>query len=71
MLPLVKPVALIKSFIEVPQYPLQLNMGAVFSIMNCRVRSALEAIFDLFGYKYIKMYQSVYYYKKKIYIKKL
>src|ERR1700678_2741186 len=41
MLPLVSPVASVMSESEVPVYPFTLKIGAVFSIINCRVRSAL------------------------------
>src|SRR6202034_3587059 len=48
MLPLVKPVASVISESEVPAYPFLLKIGAVFSMMNCRVRSALLMVLSSF-----------------------
>ena len=45
MLPLVKPVASVRSDKEVPAIPFLLKIGAAFSIMNCLVRSALFGSF--------------------------
>src|ERR1700759_4755909 len=56
MLPLVRPVASVKSASEVPAYPFLLKTTAVFSIMNWRVRSAFDN--SLFT---TQIYQSVFY----------
>jgi hypothetical protein len=42
MLPLVRPVASVKSDSEVPAYPFLLKIGAVVSTINRRVRSAFD-----------------------------
>src|SRR5688572_18696172 len=39
--PLVRPVASVRSFNDVPLYPFVLNTGAVLPIINCRVTVAL------------------------------
>src|SRR5687768_10050153 len=57
--PLVNPVALVRSARVVPSNPLELNKGAVFSIIYCRVRSAFAMAAKIV--KEIKIYRSVYF----------